>query len=189
MDINLTVAASVPVIIDTLPARFLNNVVYHPATGCWNWIGVTKKGQLLFNCFGRSMRALVISWELFKGYLPKHQRLVRTCGNTRCVCPWHISSKTEQIRKRRLARRGGGRILTIDQILEIRHAPGKRKHIARQFDISEWHVWAIRNGHCNAHVVSPLVVEPTDDKRKREAQEFVERNLALLEDIRKRART
>jgi hypothetical protein len=49
-------------------------------------------------------------------------------------------------------------------------------------------VWTIRTGHCNAHVVSPLVVEPTADKKKREAQEFVERNLALLEDIRRRAR-
>jgi len=78
--------------------------------------------------------------------------------------------------------------LTIDAVHEIRHGPYDRRRLARKYDISEWYVWVIRSGYACPNIASPLLVEPSKEKEKREARSFVERNPAILDDIRQQAR-
>lgn len=57
---------------------------------CWTW-----KGAELFHMTpGRApVRPRRASYEIYRGEVPKGQRVTSLCGNTKCVNPWHLSTE------------------------------------------------------------------------------------------------
>jgi len=85
-----TIDATLPIVANTLSARFIDSCKYLRETGCWEWIGFWRKSSKSpsFRVWGRERSARRMSWELFRGYhLHANCRIVLTCDNPRCVCP------------------------------------------------------------------------------------------------------
>lgn len=90
----------------TVTERFLDKVFIDPA-GCWVWIGATTmlglhKNFPYGNFAGR--QAHRISWELFKGPIPKGLEMDHLCKVTNCVNPEHLEPVTRLENVRRSSR-------------------------------------------------------------------------------------
>jgi len=60
---------------------------------CWPWLASMIGGIApSFKLNGRTTLALRVMWELVSGEEIPHRQVRRTCGNSRCVSPYHLSS-------------------------------------------------------------------------------------------------
>lgn len=81
-----------------LKARFLKKVDKRPS-GCWLWRGHVNKvsGYGQFWDGERVRGAHQVSYELFKGPIPKGHEPDHTCRVRRCVCPDHLEAVTHRV--------------------------------------------------------------------------------------------
>ena len=76
--------------------RLMDKVEFIPECGCWIFTGctMTKKsnrlpyGKILYN--RESKLAHRISWEIFKGPIPKRKCVLHFCDTPQCVNPDHL---------------------------------------------------------------------------------------------------
>lgn len=82
--------------------RFLQYV--NKTLGCWEWVGNanTRTGRAYFKLNGRNRIAARVSYEIFKGEIPRGFCVLHTCDNNKCVNPEHlyIGSQLDNIRDR-----------------------------------------------------------------------------------------
>lgn len=85
---------------ESVEARFWPKVLM--VENCWEWLGaITGNGYGGFWDGKRYGRAHRISYELFRGPIPAGLGLDHTCGNRRCVNPWHLEPVTQRENVRR----------------------------------------------------------------------------------------
>lgn len=77
--------------------RFMQFVIPEPNSGCWLWEGnASKEGYGRFHLpNGKQGWAHRISYELFKGLIPKGLHLDHLCRNPYCVNPDHLEAVTQ----------------------------------------------------------------------------------------------
>ena len=143
--------------LDDLKARLLARTEVMPS-GCWHHETATivNYGNIIY--LGKYMKTHRASWLVHRGPIPEGLCILHRCDNRRCVNPEHLwlGTKTDNmadmVAKGRHARSSK---LSVDDVRKIRALLAEGNScgaIARQFNVSESHVSAIKHGRCYAHV-------------------------------------
>lgn len=135
-------------------------------TGCWLWTGATAShgyGELHYGD-GKRPKAHRVSYELFRGEIPKGMFVCHTCDVRRCVNPAHLflgtqaDNMADMVAKGRQSRGAahGKSKLNEEKILEIRSlwASGLMSGIAlsRMYGVSKGAISFIVNRKSWRHV-------------------------------------
>lgn len=130
---------------------------------CWEWLtGKDKDGYGKFWMNNKDNRAHQVSYVFYVGET-KGLFVCHTCDNPSCVNPNHLFLGTSQdnmddkIRKGRDSKgeTNGMAKLTEKQVREIRYRLGlghKKRHIARDFNVSDFAIHSIHKGKTWVHV-------------------------------------
>ena len=130
--------------------------------GCWEWVGYFGSGGYgMMSRNGKNQRAHRISYEAYKGAIPKGMVVRHTCDNPACVNPDHLilGSQKDNVADREARNRrvvNGERIgtskLTEKDVLEIRASEESLDVLARRYNIDRSNVWVIRAGKSWRHI-------------------------------------
>lgn len=111
--------------------KLLANIRKNEVCGCWNWLGNCQNngyGRLKF----RNVRSLAhrVSWQVFRGEIPKGMCILHSCDNPRCVNPDHLFLGTKDDNNQDMIEKGRDRKvcgekspkakLTVGQVRELR---------------------------------------------------------------------
>ena len=81
--------------------RFLEKID-DTKNSCWIWTSTkSKKGYGYFTLNRKLIRAHRLSYELFKGDIPKGLQLDHLCRNRGCVNPEHLEPVTQSVNSKR----------------------------------------------------------------------------------------
>jgi hypothetical protein len=132
--------------------------------GCWIWKGtVGNHGYGVSSFASVNMTAHRISWQLYKGDIPRGLFVLHRCDVRLCVNPDHLFLGSHQenmadcYNKQRNARGDshGNAKLTCEQVMEIKNTPNNRGagvFLSKKFGISQGTVSQIRNGSAWKHL-------------------------------------
>lgn len=172
-----------PIQANTLVAKFLENCVFDPETGCWIWRGKASHGRSpVFVAFSRSSSALKMSWELFKGTPPKGAVFRRTCKSPLCVSPHHLTHTLVDKSAGKKPHASPFRKLSEEAVYEIRSSTKSKSFLAKKFDVGEWMIWAVKKGKRGR--IAPI--RPAEDKqaaKELERQAFINKTIDMLKDL------
>jgi hypothetical protein len=145
--------------MNTILERFNKLFSPEPFSGCWLWHGaVTSKGYgslfVLKTAHGiKTGSAHRVSWELFRGEIPKGLLVCHKCDVRICVNPDHLFLGTnkdntqDSVRKDRHTRgeRCARTKLAREQVLQIRSDPRCERLIAKDYGLNPATVCRIKN--------------------------------------------
>lgn len=138
--------------------RFLKSV--RKENGCWVWLAAKDRdGYGFFRAmlFGvRIQRAHRFAYSFYTGEVLSSEVLVlHSCDNPSCCNPDHLSAGTPAQNTADMKSRGRGgwgkiavakRLLSDDQVREIRADPRNYHEIAAEYGVHKGYVWDIKNG-------------------------------------------
>ena len=138
-------------------ARFMSKTMPEPNSGCWLWIGSTRKdGYGRFSLRdSKPILAHRASYELFCEAPANDMKVCHKCDNPSCVNPDHLFIGTQRdnvidaVSKGKFFGRnhciGNGK-LTADQAKEIKISTKPQKDLAAQFNVSISSIQKIKYG-------------------------------------------
>lgn len=132
--------------------RFLKHI--YKTDTCWIWTGsITKKmGYGQFNIDGNTYRSHRVSYELYKGQIPKGLLVRHICNNPPCVNPQHLEVGTHQDNVNDKMKSGRHQTginhykskLTEEQVKEIRNRADEPKtKLSKEFNTSMSNIYNI----------------------------------------------
>lgn len=147
----------------SIAQRFESKVMYEPNTGCWLWTGALNN-----NSYGRlaidniNKLAHRISYQIYKGEIPKDMLVCHHCDIPSCVNPDHLflgtdlDNATDRMNKGRFrslhGEENGSSKLTELQVREILTSSERNKDVAKRLDVSKQMVSQIRKRKIWKHV-------------------------------------
>lgn len=130
--------------------------------GCWEWVGYFGSGGYgMMGYNGKNQRAHRVSYEAYKGSIPKGMVVRHTCDNPACINPDHLILGTQkdnvadrEARNRRVVNgeQIGTSKLTEKDVLEIRASQENLDVLACRYGIDRSNVWMIRTGKSWRHL-------------------------------------
>ena len=152
--------------------RLLSRVHEDVTTGCWNWVGATRRGygRVLVGSRRREPRRSVsahrLSYETFIGPIPQGMQVCHHCDNRSCINPVHLFLGTLQMNIDDRERKGrnnhvrGERIGTakltagmVAKARELRRDGMSIPRLALMFRVHRKTIWQAVNGQHWAHVL------------------------------------
>jgi len=146
--------------ISTVKNRFYYYTTIPNENGCMEWTGARdRKGYGMLMVNHKHVLSHRLSYQLFKGEIPKGMCICHTCDNTKCVAPDHLWCGTQKenildrLNKGRSARQSGEKnaasTLTDSQAIEIKKLLNTTNmtqvDIAKKFNVEKKVVWRIKN--------------------------------------------
>lgn len=132
--------------------RFEDNVFYGSPCGCHYWIGTY--GNHGYGCLSTEL-AHRVSYELYKGPIPKSMVILHSCDNRKCVNPNHLFLGTNQDNVRDMVSKGRqakGKLIPqskldesqVQQIRALLFKGVKQEEIARLFNVGQSNISYIK---------------------------------------------
>lgn len=147
---------------DLIKATLFNRSRLHEG-GCWVWVRGQRAKYGLFAIKGKTYGAHRVSYEAFKGSIPRGMVVRHACDNPSCINPDHLSLGTQADNVRDRTERGRGQKLkgeqigtaklTAAQVREIRASVSlSLREIADKYGIDKSNAWSIRAGKSWKHL-------------------------------------
>lgn len=151
----------------TLKDRFLSKIEMVTETGCWIWMGTSIRptGYGAIHNKNKKLLAHRVSWELFRGSIPKRMLVCHHCDTKLCVNPHHLflgtylDNERDKIKKNRRGNLNTPRgelhhkaKITEDDVRRIRSDSRSGKKIAADYGISASEVHVIKQRKFWKHV-------------------------------------
>jgi hypothetical protein len=148
----------------TLKERFEAKVIAASSpNGCMLWSASVRTHGLPYGMIGvwygdkcKIRNAHRVSWELYRGPIPKGMKVLHECDNPRCVNPDHLFLGTQLENVHDMHQKGRGpnfkgeknprARLSKSQIIEIRNDPRTHVKIAANYGIGTTQVSRIKRG-------------------------------------------
>ena len=131
--------------------------------GCWVWKGSKRNGYGLMSKGNKSVSAHRVSYEAFKGAIPKGMVVRHSCDNPSCINPGHLSLGTQKDNVMDREARGrrdvkgeqiGTSKLTEAEVIAIRSSPLSNVELGERYGVHKSNIWAIRRGKSWMHLPS-----------------------------------
>jgi hypothetical protein len=152
--------------------RFDQHYIPEPNSGCFLWTsGVNKKGYGKFSLRvkGEELEQYAhrMSWKIHHGDIPHESWVLHKCDMPCCVNPDHLYLGTHLDNMRDRSRRGrvprthqiglkgsenGSSKLTEGQVATIRFSNLKSSDLAKEFQVTHYHINKIRRGAAWRHL-------------------------------------
>ena len=156
----------------TIQQRFEEKCIPDPKTGCWTWTAALKSKDKnnnygLFRIGSRIRKAHQVSWEIYRGEIPKTESYHGTCvchkcDSPQCVNPGHLflgtmqDNNKDKVDKLRTPRGSAHHSvkLTEDQVVDIKKLTGTlpQKDIAAMFGVAWYTISSIQRGVNWSHI-------------------------------------
>lgn len=145
----------------TDPWEYLcEHIAPEPNSGCWLWCGpINDHGYGVNKRLGSLHR---LSCILFRGPIPKGMGVLHKCDVRCCVNPDHlyVGTHTDNMRDVRVRARRAHLIgekaahhkISEEEAKDIWAAAGSQREIAKRHGISQYAIWAIKNGRAWGHL-------------------------------------
>lgn len=137
-------------------------------SGCWIWmhaLDVQGYGALEF-LGAQNVKAHRLSWEVYRGPIPKGMHVCHCCDIPCCVNPDHLFLGTHTDNMRDKAKKGRAprgeshcdAILTDADVLAIRRSNETNQALADRYGVGLTTLWKARNGVTWKHLPMPAQV-------------------------------
>lgn len=149
----------------SLEKRLEFHCIPEPTSGCWLWTAKCNKkgyGGLFFK--GKSWQAHRAAWTVWKGPIPPGMQILHRCDMPCCINPDHLFLGTnednvaDRVSKGRNAKYKGpfgerhpARILTAEQVIEIKKTTDSQSTRAAHYGVSRSLIGMIRQGKKRTH--------------------------------------
>lgn len=134
---------------------------------CWEWVGAKDTGGYgLLHRNNKTMKAHRVSYEVYKGRIPKGLVVRHSCDNPACINPDHLDIGTvaDNVRDRELRGRRdvkgeqiGTSKLTSEQVLNIKASSESIDVLADKYGVHRSNISLIRAGKSWKHLNPPAV--------------------------------
>ncbi len=141
--------------------RFMNKWTEDTSTGCWVWAATLNNsgyGQIKVHFSKLSSErqhvlAHRVSWQLFRGKIPKGIFVLHKCDNPKCVNPDHLFLGRPKDNIRDCIDKGKfvhgentyNAKLTFKDVDKIRASDKKNIELAEEYNVSDNHISRIKN--------------------------------------------
>ncbi len=135
--------------------RFMKHV-NKKENDCWDWLGHKDHlGYGRFNIDGKIFATHRVSYELYKGEIPKGLVIRHMCNNRKCVNPNHLETGTQKDNLGDAVKSGTMlKKITLEQKQQIFNLLNQKtvKEIANMFNLTDSHIYRMKRNNVDKEI-------------------------------------